>query len=66
MDDIKKLYGESIEALEAMIVQRPPKPEPKPDPPKEEAKKPAEEAPKPAEPAPAVDAAAAPPVAASA
>jgi len=66
MEDIKKEYGAQIDALEAMIVPRPPKPEPKPAAPAAEPAK-AEEPAKPAEPAPAVDAAAAaPPVPASA
>jgi len=65
MEDVKKLYGEHIDALEAMIVPRPPKPEPKPAAAAEPAKEAAPAAP--AEPAPAVDAgAAAPPVPASA
>merc|ERR1712045_317095 len=59
MDDVKKTYDEKISGLEALLVKRPPKPEPKPAAPAAEEKK--------AEPAPAVDAAAAaPPVAASA
>jgi len=65
MEDIKKEYGAQLEGLEAMIVERPPKPELKPA---EPAKPEAEKAPAAAaEPAPAVDGgAAAAPVAASA
>jgi len=65
MEQIKKDYGALFESLEAMIVPRPPKPEPKPAaaPAEEPAK--AAEAAAPAEPAPATVEAAAP-VAASA
>eukprot|EP00095_Tigriopus_kingsejongensis_P009508 maker-scaffold624_size122968-snap-gene-0.17 protein:Tk09508 transcript:maker-scaffold624_size122968-snap-gene-0.17-mRNA-1 annotation:"GA24356" len=49
MDSIEKEYNELIKDLEPMKVERPPKPEPKPDPPKEE---PTPEAPKEAAPQP--------------